>query len=68
MCRTLLGSQTVDYRLPSTWPEFGVLELEGGRLGSHGWVLTEDGAVLPELSWYGEPSERIRVPSRLAGH
>jgi len=63
-----LGSQTVDYRLPSTWPEFGVLELEGGRVfGSHGWVLTEDGAVLPELSWYGEPSERIRVPSRLAG-
>jgi capsular polysaccharide biosynthesis protein len=42
-----------------------VLELEAGRVfGSHGWVFTDDGAVIPGLSWYGEPSERIRVPRR----
>jgi capsular polysaccharide biosynthesis protein len=41
-----------------------VLELARGRVfGSHGWVMGVDGAVLPELSWYGAPSERIRVPS-----
>jgi capsular polysaccharide biosynthesis protein len=56
----------VDLRLPSAWPEFGVLELQPGQVfGSHGWVFTDDGAVVPELSWYGEPSERIRVPRRL---
>src|SRR5687768_871766 len=60
-----LGSASVDLRLPSAWPEFGVLELEAGRVfGSHGWVFTDDGAVIPGLSWYGEPSERIRVPRR----
>jgi capsular polysaccharide biosynthesis protein len=60
-----LGSCAVDLRLPSAWPEFGVLELEAGQVfGSHGWVFTDDGAVLPELSWYGTSSERIRVPRR----
>ncbi len=61
-----LGTRTVDFRLPSSWPEFGVLELERGRVfGPHGWVLTEDEAVLPELSWYGKPTEHIRVPRTL---
>ena len=41
-----------------------MLELAGGRVfGSHGWVMDVDGAVLPELSWYGAPSDRIRVPN-----
>jgi len=61
-----LGSRTVPLRTPSRWPEFGVLELERGHVvGAHGWVMTDGGAVIPELSWYGGPSERIRVPRGL---
>jgi capsular polysaccharide biosynthesis protein len=44
-----------------------VLELERGRVvGAHGWVMTDGGAVISELSWYGGPSERIRVPRAFA--
>jgi capsular polysaccharide biosynthesis protein len=63
-----VGSRTLDYEreLHRVSSEFGVLELEGGRvLGSHGWVIGVNGAVLPELSWYEGPSERIRVPRTL---
>lgn len=61
-----LGSRTLDLPLPETWPEFGVLELESGRVfGSHGWVIGVDGSVLPELSWYGAPSDRLRLPRPL---
>src|SRR5438132_8737520 len=55
-----------DSQLPARSPEFGVLELDGGLLwGSHGWVIGPDGTGLPDLSWYGGPNDRIRIPSRL---
>jgi capsular polysaccharide biosynthesis protein len=61
-----LGSGVVEFELPSASRELGVLELEGGSIfGRHGWVAGANGALLPELSWYGGPNERIRVPERL---
>jgi capsular polysaccharide biosynthesis protein len=52
--------------LPPRSVELGILSMEDGRVfGVHGWVIGANGAVLPQLSWYGAPSERIRLPSRL---
>jgi capsular polysaccharide biosynthesis protein len=60
------GSATIDLDLPSRTPDFGVVELERGRLwGSHGWVIAADGTLLADLSWYGGPSDRMRIPRRL---
>jgi Glycosyltransferase 61 len=60
------GARTIEFALPGLSAEYGVLELQGGRVfGSHGWIVGRNGAVLPELSWYGSPSERIRIPRRL---
>jgi hypothetical protein len=60
------GSRTIEFDLPSTTAEFGVLEIDEGRVfGVHGWVIGAGGTVLPELSWYGGPSDRIRIPRRL---
>jgi hypothetical protein len=60
------GSRRIDFDLPATAAEFGVLELENGRVfGTHGWIIGTNGAVLPDLSWYGGPNERIRIPRRL---
>src|SRR4051794_3291511 len=54
------------FALPERSAEYGVLELADGRVyGRHGWVLGSNGAVLPELSWFGAASDRIRVPVRL---
>jgi capsular polysaccharide biosynthesis protein len=62
------GSLSIDFDLPGRAPEFGVVELERGRLwGSHGWVIGADGTLLADLSWYGGPSDRIRIPRRLTG-
>ena len=64
-----LGTASVDLRLPSAWPEFGVLELEAGRVfGSHGWVFTDDGAVIPGLSWYGEAERAHPRTAPLSSH
>jgi hypothetical protein len=55
-----------EFDLPRESVELGVLSIENGRVfGVHGWVLGADGSVLPELSWYGAPSERILLPSTL---
>jgi capsular polysaccharide biosynthesis protein len=52
--------------LPTESAEQGVLSIDGGRVfGVHGWVLGANGAVLPELSWYGAPNPRIVLPSKL---
>jgi capsular polysaccharide biosynthesis protein len=62
------GAHTIDFsaQLPANSPEFGVLELGGGCIfGKHGWVLGANGTLLPDLSWYGGPSDRITVPRRL---
>ena len=56
--------------LPPESAELGVLTIEDGRVfGVHGWVLGANGAVLPELSWYAGPNERIvfRPACRLRG-
>jgi capsular polysaccharide biosynthesis protein len=46
-------------------PAFGVLEIEDGLVaGSHGWILGRDRVPLPELSWHGGPTERIRPQNR----
>jgi capsular polysaccharide biosynthesis protein len=63
------GSIELDFhgQAPPFAPEFGVLELERGRVfGKHGWVIGDGGILLPELSWYGTGSERTRLPDRLA--
>jgi capsular polysaccharide biosynthesis protein len=61
-----MGAEALEYQLPTSIPEFGLLELDGGSvLGGHGWVIGYDGTLLPELSWYAGPSERIRIPTRL---
>jgi capsular polysaccharide biosynthesis protein len=61
-----LGAEGFEFALPDVSSEYGVLELPGGRVfGSHGWVVGADGAVLPELSWYGGPSNRIGLPRPL---
>lgn len=60
------GARAIEFGLPDISAEYGVLELEGGRVfGRHGWVLGLNDAVLPELSWYGGPTERISVPRSL---
>lgn len=60
------GARALEFALPEVSSEYGVLEVPGGRIyGTHGWVVTPEGAVLPELSWYGGPSDRIRLPRRL---
>jgi Glycosyltransferase 61 len=56
----------VELDLPTESTELGVLAVDGGRVfGVHGWVLGANGEVLPELSWYGAPSERIVLPLTL---
>jgi hypothetical protein len=65
-CR--IGSRRLraEFDLPTESAELGVLSITGGRVfGVHGWVVGVNGAVLPELSWYGGPSERILLPSTL---
>jgi hypothetical protein len=58
------GAQSLEFALPEWSSQYGVLELPHGSVyGVHGWVLSSNGSILPELSWYGGPSERI-VPSR----
>jgi hypothetical protein len=60
------GSRKIEFDLPSVTSEFGVLEIQEGRVfGTHGWVIGANGAVLPELSWYGGQHERIRIPRHL---
>jgi capsular polysaccharide biosynthesis protein len=60
------GSRTIQFDLPTASAEFGVLEIDEGRVfGAHGWVIGVGGAVLSDLSWYAGPSNRIRIPSRL---
>jgi hypothetical protein len=60
------GSRGIEFDLPTATAEFGVLEIQEGRVfGTHGWVIGVNGAVLPELSGYGGEHERIRVPRRL---
>jgi capsular polysaccharide biosynthesis protein len=60
------GAKAVDFVLPEVSSEYGMLEVPSGLVfGSHGWVLTSKGAVFPELSWYGGPSNRIRLPKPL---
>jgi capsular polysaccharide biosynthesis protein len=60
------GLREIEFDLPSATAEFGVLEIQEGRVfGTNGWVIGVNGAVLPELSWYGGEHERIRVPRRL---
>jgi len=52
--------------LPAESAELGVLSIDAGRVfGVHGWVLGANGAVLPELSWYGAPSKHIVLPLTL---
>ena len=61
-----LGSEAIVFDLPAVSSEYGVLELRAGVVyGVHGWVFGANGAMLPELSWYGGPNDRIRIPDPL---
>jgi hypothetical protein len=63
-----IGSRRLraEFDLPTESAELGVLSIDRGRVfGVHGWVLGVNGAVLPELSWYGAPSKRIVLPRTL---
>lgn len=63
-----IGSRQLraEFDLPMESAEQGLLSIDGGRVfGVHGWVLGVNGAVLPELSWYGAPNPRIVLPSTL---
>ncbi|MBI2689206.1 MAG: glycosyltransferase family 61 protein [Acidobacteria bacterium] len=51
------GETAVDFRphLVSTMPELGVLIVDGGMIaGPDGWVIGRGGALLRDLTWYGE--------------
>jgi capsular polysaccharide biosynthesis protein len=60
------GSRTIEFDLPASASELGVLELENGRVfGTHGWVIGANDLLLADLSWYQGPNDRIRIPRRL---
>jgi capsular polysaccharide biosynthesis protein len=60
----VFGEPLVRYDLPSSLPEVGVLEIDSGSVyASHGWVLTPDDKLIADLSWYGGPHERLRLPA-----
>lgn len=63
-----VGSRRVDLlgRIDPHLPDLGVLEISGALvLGKHGWIVSRDGFLLPEQSWYGRDVERMRLPARL---
>lgn len=63
-----VGSLRVDLlgRIDPHLPDLGVLEISGALvLGKHGWIVSRDGFLLPEQSWYGRDVERMRLPARL---
>lgn len=50
----------------SELPELGVLKIsEGHVLCPQGWVLSKEGNLLPEHSWYGRHISEMKMPSRL---
>jgi capsular polysaccharide biosynthesis protein len=62
------GSVAINFenQLPRSVPEFGIIEIPAGCVfGKHGWVLGKKNVLLPDLSWYGEPNERMRLPRML---
>jgi capsular polysaccharide biosynthesis protein len=63
-----VGSLRVDMLryLDPRIPDLGVLELWQPLVyGSHGWIFSHDGFLLPEQSWYGREVERMHLPKRL---
>lgn len=68
------GSRAADFESTvDPVPELGVLELRQGRVvGLEGWVVSREGQVLPEHTWYGTHTEemekrlrRLRQPQRV---
>jgi hypothetical protein len=46
--------------VPQEFPEMGIIRIENGRLtGKQGWISTQEGEWISELSWYGATSEKL---------
>lgn len=60
------GSRVADFESPvDPIPELGVLELQHGHVvGREGWIVSREGQLLPEQTWYGthtaEMEHRLR--------
>jgi capsular polysaccharide biosynthesis protein len=53
-------------RLLPQQPELGVLEIQNARLyGQGGWVISPEGFLLPDLTWYGSNVDEMRLPRKL---
>ncbi|XGV98164.1 MAG: DUF563 domain-containing protein [Leptolyngbya sp. BL-A-14] len=49
-------------QLCRAYPELGVLELKQGHLvGSDGWIISQEGYLLPEHSWHGLDVDKITI-------
>jgi len=63
-----LGSLSADLqrRLDPVFPEAGVLELQNAVVyGEPGWIITKEGYLLPDHSWYGRHVNEMSVPAWL---
>lgn len=56
------GRRTADFESPvDPVPELGVLEFERGyAVGLEGWLVTPEGQVLPEHTWYGTHADDLQ--------
>ena len=59
------GRRVADFqqRLDPEFPDLGILELEKAYLvGPHGWVVSREGYLLPDHSWYGAHVAEMKIP------